>query len=98
MPYTSEQIGYQNTDTSKAAAESGAGKKITLRDQVLAVIEDRSPNLPVSVETVSAILNRPTVSVRPRFTELKNAGKIEDSGERGRTQFGKACILWKATT
>ena len=34
MPYTEQGTGYQGTDTSKAAAVSGAGRKVTLRDQV----------------------------------------------------------------
>ncbi len=94
MPYTEQGTGYQGTDTSKAAAVSGAGRKITLRDQVHAVLTYSL--LPLSSEEIAAKLNRPYGSIQPRISELRNAGKIYDSTMRGKSQWGKSCILWRA--
>jgi len=63
MPYTEQGTGYQGTDTSKAAAVSGAGRKVTLRDQVHELL--KSSLLPLSSEEIAAKLNRPYGSIQP---------------------------------
>jgi len=93
MGYTEEGIGYQRRDTSLAAAEDNAGKKVTLREQVYALLT-KSPT-PLSAEQIASMLERPDVSVKPRISELSNDRRVRDSGRRGKTQWGKACILWE---
>ncbi len=93
MGYTEEGIGYQRRDTSLAAAEDNAGKKVTLREQVYALLI-KSP-IPLSTEDIADHLERPYVSVQPRLSELSNDRRVRDSGRRGKTQWGKACILWE---
>jgi hypothetical protein len=93
MGYTEEGIGYQRRDTSLAAAEDSAGKKVTLREQVYTLLT-KSPT-PLSTEEIAQHLERPYVSVQPRLSELSNDRRVRDSGKRGKTQWGKACILWE---
>ncbi len=90
MPYTIQGVGYQRTDTSEAAAPD---KPEPLRILVLGEIT-KSP-YPLSANDIARLLQRPYVSVQPRLSELKNAGKIEDSGKRDLTPFGKKQILWR---
>jgi hypothetical protein len=94
MGYTKENIGYQNRDTSLAAAKAGTGKKVSLREQVYKLLL-RSV-IPLSTEQIAERLMRPYVSVQPRISELSNDGRVKDSGKRGKTQWGKSCILWEA--
>lgn len=94
MPHTMSGVGYRETDTSQAAAGRVEGRAGTLRAAVLDVL--RSANGPLSPDAVADIMQEDKLSIRPRFTELKNAGKIRDSGQRGTTDLGRACILWEA--
>ena len=93
MGYTEEGIGYQHRDTSLAAADDSKGKKATLREQVYKLLT-QTP-IPLSTEQIAETLGRPYVSVQPRLSELSNDNRIKDSGERGKTQWGKSCILWE---
>jgi len=94
MPYTEEKIGYQKTDTSEAAARSNYKGKMNIRDRVLQLLQ-KVP-MPLTSHECAEFLAIPEVSVRPRLTELKNAGKIEDSGQRGLTPWNKQCIKWRS--
>ena len=93
MGYTKEGIGYQHTDTSRAAANDIQNKKVTLREQVYQLLLETTS--PLSAEQIARYLDRPDVSVKPRLSELSNEKRIKDSGNRGTTQWGKACILWE---
>lgn len=94
MGYTETGIGYQSKDTSKAAANSNYKGKLTIRDRVYQLLQKTSQAL--STEDIAALLNVPYGSVQPRLSELQNEDKVEDSGERGKTRWGKACIKWRA--
>jgi|TARA_R110000822_G_scaffold14939_6_gene52071 hypothetical protein len=93
MGYTEKGIGYQHRDTSLAAAEDNEGNKVTLREQVYRLLLQATA--PLSTEQVARELDRPYVSVQPRISELSNESRVEDSGKRGKTQWGKSCILWQ---
>ena len=92
MPYNQNKIGYQNNEVSKEAADFNASSKLTLRQQVAELFDAYTY---LTVEDVSSLLNRPDVSVRPRVTELKNLGYIQDSGERKMGQWGTSITLWE---
>ena len=94
MGYTETGIGYQSTDTSKAAANSNYKGKLTIRDRVHQLLQKTSHAL--STEDIAGLLTVPYGSVQPRLSELQNEDKVEDSGERGKTRWGKACIKWRA--
>lgn len=93
MGYTEEGIGFRNRDTSIEAAISDKQGKLSLREQVFEIISESTS--PLSADDVADILDRPFISVRPRVTELGNQNRIQDSGQRGKTQWGKTCILWE---
>jgi len=50
---------------------------------------------PMTCDEVEALghLNHQTAS--PRFTELRNAGRIVDTGERRRTRSGRRATVWR---
>jgi predicted ArsR family transcriptional regulator len=94
MPYDKYGIGYQKQDTSRdARPEAGRAGSVRRRVYDLLVGCKR----PLAPDQVARLLDLPRVTVQPRLTELKNSGLIEDSGERGLTDYGKKCILWKVT-
>lgn len=93
MPHTNEGIGYRNTDTSEGAAGKVDSRAGSLRMAVLDVL--RASSSPLSPDAVADVLNENPLSIRPRFTDLKDAGKIRDSGLRGKTDMGRPCILWE---
>jgi len=93
MGYTEEGIGYQSRDTSLAAAEENIDKKVSMREQVYKLLLQSA--VPLSADQIAEQLGRSFISVRPRVTELSNALRVEDSGKRGKTQWGKSCILWQ---
>jgi len=94
MGYTKENIGYQSRDTSLAAAEADTDKKVNLREQVYKLLLQSA--IPLSADQIADQLGRSFISIRPRVTELSNDGRVKDSGKRGKTQWGKSCILWEA--
>ena len=90
--YNNDGIGYQTADTSREAAEFNAGGKVKLRDQVLQAFQQ---NKKMTTEQVSSFLGRPEISVQPRVSELKNDGKIKDSGERKIGKWGASIKIWE---
>lgn len=93
MPKTESGVGFRNTDTSEAAAKDIEPKATTLRGMVLTFL--RNMKRPVDTESIAKALRRPYASIQPRLSELREAGLVEDSGERGQTQWGKKCIMWQ---
>ena len=83
--------GWKKTDTSKQAAKEIAPKAENLRNIVFRMIKAN----PMSADEVAATLNIDITTIRPRVSELRNMGKIEDSGVRSRTRSGKRCIVWR---
>lgn len=64
----------------------------TLRELCLRHVH-ASPAGATADETAAAIGSTPA-AVRPRFTELKKAGQIRDSGGRRRNDSGKRAVVW----
>lgn len=94
MPYTETGVGFQRTDTSyNAANEVDAG---TIRKKVIVLL--REMNMPLTSEDITAMLGLPYPSVQPRLSELRSKNLVEDSGERGLSQYGKAIIKWQVVS
>lgn len=93
MGRTHKGTGFQNTQTSMAAALLTEGRAPNLRERVYAAVANHPR--PVSSEDVARSLGEPDCSVKPRLTELKDRGRIEDSGTRGETVYGRPCIKWR---
>lgn len=87
------QPGFKDTDTSKAAAQAMKPTAATLRSQCLRCLAfgDYTAD-----EVALDFLRESVLSIRPRFSELKRLGKIEDTGQRRRNASGKSAIVWKA--
>jgi predicted transcriptional regulator len=81
--------GWKRTDTSREAAETT--NAATLRAKVLRVLA----NGPLTADECAAAMRCPILSIRPRLSELRELGKVEDSGERRFNSSGKRAIVWR---
>lgn len=91
MAYPNEP-GFQNTDTSVAAAVAMRDKAPTLRECVLDCIEDSAG---LASFEIAARLGKSYRSVQPRTSELRAVGSIKDTGKRRvDPDTGKAAIVW----
>lgn len=80
-------------DTQLAALESIQKTAPRCRDQVFDVIQSRMP-VGISSDQIAIALGWPINSISGRVTELRNLGRIKDSGARARTQAARQAILW----
>lgn len=87
-----EVPGARRRDTSIAAAKSVEPTVTDRRAAVLAVITAK----PSTADEVARALGWTVLSARPRATELAKLGKIEDSGQRRKTDSGSNAIVWRA--
>lgn len=88
--------GYQNTDTSKAAADKVKPKAAWVRARVIDALTRQGPMTTVQI---AAALGLPYEAVQPRTSEGKALGTIEDSGARGPSRDpGKSAIVWRIAT
>ena len=83
------------TDTSRAAAEAIEPRADTLRRRCLDLIADVGP-YGVTADECAAVIRETVLSIRPRFTELRVAGRIVDSGARRKNSSGRSAIVWTA--
>lgn len=87
-----EAPGYQDTDTSKAAAEWMRPEVGALHRACLEIVAV----LPSTPDEVAIIIGRDKLAIRPRMTELRALGLIEDSGERRRNpSSGLKAIVYR---
>lgn len=93
MPYEPEGPGWKQGETSAQAAADMAPKAATLRQMALEAL--READEPLTADEVAARLRMDRLSIRPRLTELKNLGRVVDSGQRGTTLAGKSAVKWK---
>lgn len=70
--------GYKEPTTAKDAAHAIKGRAQTLRERALDYIRQH----PSTPDEVAAALGETVLAIRPRITELLNAGKIRKSGRR----------------
>jgi predicted ArsR family transcriptional regulator len=84
--------GYRQTDTSKAAADSMKPTSALLQGCVVAALTRHGP---MTADECAIALNLDKLSVRPRLTELKEAGRVEDTGTRRRNESGRSAIVWR---
>lgn len=86
--------GYKETSTSKDAAESMKPTAELLRTRVLESLRKRGPGTP---DEVAKRLDLSVLAVRPRFTELSAAGKIEYTGLRKPNDSGRSAKEFRAS-
>ncbi len=93
MPYSDEGIGHRDTDTSREAAKKVAPAARTIRDRILKIMS-AWPG-PMTADEISQQTGIYFGSVRPRISELRRDGLIEDSGERRDGEHGMKLIAWR---
>lgn len=86
-----ESPGYQDTDTSFEAAESIRPDVHGLRALCLNALTKRE----MTPDEVARFVGRDRLAIRPRMTELKEMGLIEDSGARRVNQSGRRAIVYR---
>src|SRR5215831_13278744 len=84
--------GFQNTDTSREAATAIAARAIILRARCLACICATESTADETAEE----LGESVLAVRPRITELKKSGLIEDTGARRLNRSGRRAAVYRA--
>ena len=84
--------GYKTTGPSAEAAKAVALNGPTLRNKTLECIQNSQHGL--TADECAERMNRSPFSIRPRVTELKQSGRIFDTGERRKTSMGKTGTVW----
>ena len=84
--------GFQDTDTSKAAADGIAPSASTLRLAALQVLKAG----PRTADEVAAVMGESILAIRPRITELNQQGRVYDTGKRRKNSSGRTAIVWEA--
>lgn len=87
--------GHKVLGTSLDAAVSMESRAGTLRKLVL----DTLRNSPLRVtgwtaDEMAEYLNESILSIRPRFTELKQLNEIHDTGVRRKNLSGRNAVVW----
>jgi len=94
MGYNEEGIGYQQTDTSRQGADFNKQGKLSIRKQIKDLFVN-ADKVMLTVEEISKSVFKPEISVKPRVTELKNEGILQDSGYRRMGKWGTNIIVWE---
>lgn len=83
--------GAQMSETSRAAAKSVVVTAATLREAVLEELKRAA----LTADEAAAALDQSVLAIRPRLSELKRLGLIEDSGIRRTNESGKSAAVWR---
>lgn len=83
-------------DTSQAAAEAMTAEAPRLRELVLAQIREAGRARGLTADECASRLRRSVLAIRPRVSELAQAGLIRDSGSRRGNASGRTAIVWVA--
>ena len=94
LPYPANP-GYKGQLTSKEAAREKKSTKALDQTMVLLALAAAPDGL--TADEVAEIYGHVFIKYRPRFSELRKAGKIEDSGTRRDSYLGKPQIVWVLT-
>tara|TARA_B100001250_G_C19460398_1_gene639965 strand:- start:213 stop:527 length:315 start_codon:yes stop_codon:yes gene_type:complete len=89
-----ETPGYKENTTSKDVAMSIKENANSIRRKVLFVLKNKD-SYGATTDEVASLLNISILSVRPRFSELRKSGFIEDSKERRINESKHKAIVWR---
>jgi predicted ArsR family transcriptional regulator len=78
--------------TSRDAANNMAEHAPTLRERCLDLIALQGD---LTTDEAAELLNVSVLAVRPRFSELRALGKIEQTGERRTNASGMTANVWR---
>ena len=85
--------GFKVSGPSEQAAEAIAGAAIKMREIVLAQFALHPSG--ATADEIAKDLNLSVLSVRPRVSELKRAGKIVQTGARRKNESGMTATVWR---
>lgn len=85
-----EGAGFKVAGTSREAAKTVDVRKLRVAVKSILYIAG-----PMSADQCAALLSEDKLSIRPRFSELKALGVIEDSGSRAKNASGKSAVVWR---
>ncbi len=86
--------GYQNTETSKAAARSMVSIAETRREEVFSKISASSFKGITAEQIRKSLELSCNCKVYPRISELRKKGRILDSGRKRRNENGRLATIW----
>lgn len=87
-----EAPGFKAHGTSEESARKVSSEARTLREQVLDVFRF---NGDMTADECAEHMGLSILSIRPRFSELRAMGEIEDSGVRRKNVSGHRAVVWK---
>ena len=85
--------GFKTSGTSAAAAESMAQSAPVLRDRVLAYLK-QCGYAGSTPDACAEELGETVLAIRPRFTELKHAGKIRETKLTEKNASGRSASVY----
>jgi predicted ArsR family transcriptional regulator len=88
--------GYKSFGPSEIAAASIASTASKLRAIVLAEFQRTSSGL--TADEIAKSLNLSVLSVRPRVSELRRNGQIEQTGARRKNASGMTATVWRISS
>ena len=85
--------GYKGQQTSKDAAKDKKSSKNIDQLQVVQALKNAQEGL--TADEVAQVYGEVFTKYRPRFSELRKNGVIQDTGERRPSYLGKQQIVWE---
>ena len=79
--------GFQDTETSRLAAQIASATAGPIRDKVLALYKAYGPE-GLTADEAAALMDKHVLSIRPRVTELKVQGVLKPTGIRRLSSMG----------
>ncbi|WP_267381770.1 MULTISPECIES: hypothetical protein [unclassified Sphingomonas] len=88
-----DEPGHRGVETSMEAADLIASVSSRLRALVFRTLHSNPAGL--TVDEACALVGLPRYSIQPRFSELRRAGSIRDTGQRRINVSGARAIVWR---
>jgi hypothetical protein len=95
MPYQ-DGIGWKRTDTSLEGAQAAKPTAATIKRRILVLFE-KNPDALFTTEGIADLTSLPYRVVQPRISDLRNEGRIRDSGHRVFSSHNVRVIVWQLT-
>jgi predicted transcriptional regulator len=91
-------MSYEAASKTEYGPSNVAGARIkprvtTLKDKVLTVLRRYPSGL--TADEVAEFCGASMLAIRPRVSELKNDGMIEDTGKRRKNESGHIATIWR---
>lgn len=93
-PSYPETAGFKSRGSSAEAARRISGAVHGLRERIVAELLQ---NGSATADEMAARLGAAPLMVRPRFSELRSAGRIAPTGQRRNNSSGMSATVWRAT-